>query len=75
MKKSLWLALVDHDEVPGTRCELFFQANEPSDRQVKARFSDLPKKDQKQLSVAGMFDLSFMFTTTAFQNAMKALKD
>lgn len=56
MSKKLWVAMVQHVSVPGCRAALFYQAKEPSDRAIKARFADVAKP--AELEVDGVYDLS-----------------
>lgn len=55
MTKKLWLALVEHESVPGTVPYFFYMENEPSDPFVKRRTGYSPKSE---LSVVGMFDIT-----------------
>ena len=56
MTKKLWLATVEHVEVPGTLPTLFFQENEPTDDEIKSRFSS--SASSEELEIAGLFNLS-----------------
>ncbi|MGY6257322.1 hypothetical protein ACXIVK_28075 [Paraburkholderia caledonica] len=57
-EKRLWIALVEHESVPGTRPVLITQANEPSDAEIFSRFRD--EADAAELAVVGVFDLSHL---------------
>ncbi|WP_245176303.1 hypothetical protein [Cupriavidus sp. AcVe19-6a] len=52
----LWLALVDHQIVPGTRPVLFAQPTEPLDPDIFSRLGTDASADE--LQVSGLFDLS-----------------
>ncbi|WP_321820800.1 MULTISPECIES: hypothetical protein [unclassified Burkholderia] len=55
----LWVAMVGHEMVPGTRTVAFFQVDEPSDEQILSRFADVdPGEGTAHLVVEGVFDLT-----------------
>lgn len=54
--KKLWVALVEHNVVPGVRAAVFFQAQEPGDKAIKARFKDDAKPSE--LQVTHVMDMS-----------------
>ncbi|CAN7777033.1 hypothetical protein [Caballeronia sp. LjRoot31] len=54
--RRLWVAMVEHEAIPGTRAVLFFQANEPADDAILGRFSE--DASPEDLSIAGLYDLS-----------------
>lgn len=56
----LWLALVDHQVVPGTRPVLFAQPTEPQDPEIFSRFSADAGADE--LEVSGLYDLSLVIS-------------
>lgn len=57
----LWIALVDHQEVPGTRVVLFSQPKEPTDDAILGRFRS--ECDVSELKVVGTFDLTHAVDT------------
>lgn len=59
-KMKLWMALVEHREVPGTRLQFFYQEHEPTDTEVFARFEDsIPQSEWAELEVTDMFDVTW----------------
>jgi len=52
----LWIAMVDHKYVPGTRLALFHQVAEPLDEEIFARFAE--DAEAEELTVAGLFDFA-----------------
>lgn len=58
MKKKLWLAVVSHEIIPGTRIHCFHQKEEPKDRQILRRAALNNGGDSKELSVDSVFDLN-----------------
>lgn len=56
--KKLWLALVEHQVVPGTVPVLLYAEDEPSDFEV-VHAPQFAGQETPQLVVVGMFDLSF----------------
>jgi hypothetical protein len=63
----LWVALVEHDVVPGTRAVLFFQDDEPSDDAVFERFSE--DASPEDLAVVGLYDLAHVGEVDQLSNA------
>ncbi|WP_211634706.1 hypothetical protein [Paraburkholderia domus] len=58
--KRLWLAMVEHETVPGTRIVLSFQSAEPADEEILSRFSDVATPEE--LEISGLFDVSHALT-------------
>lgn len=54
--RRLWVALVEHEMVPGTRAVLFYQSYEPADDAIFGRFSEDASPDS--LSITGLYDLA-----------------
>lgn len=58
MAKKLWLAMVGHESVPGTKLKLLYQEAEPEDREIIPHFAD-ETDDLQNLCVIGVFDVSW----------------
>ena len=54
--QRLWVAIVEHEAIPGTRAVLFLQTNEPADDAILGRFSE--DASPEDLSITGLYDLS-----------------
>lgn len=55
--KDLWVALVEHESIPGTHLHLLFQASEPSDDEI-LRVAASAEYPIDKLYVAGVFSIS-----------------
>lgn len=61
MKNKLWVAMVDHEEVPGTKLQFFFQETEPTAGEIFPLFAqdvDEEEDPMEVLMVTGMFDVT-----------------
>lgn len=66
---GLWVALAEHETVPGTKPALFAQLGEPGDAEIFSRFSD--DASPNELKVVGVFDLSHLIKVDqASRNAL-----
>lgn len=60
--KTLWLATVEHTEMPGTKLKLLYQENEPTDDEITSAFAgevgngELPSA---VLVVTGVLDVTW----------------
>lgn len=59
MKKTLWLALVEHEFAPGARTYLHYQEGEPTDAEITARAAADNGGNEKELEVVGLFSISY----------------
>lgn len=63
--KKLWMATVEHRQVPGTRVKVLYQAAEPTAPEVRKHFESLLDADEvpaRALKVTGIFDFSHELT-------------
>lgn len=64
-KKTLWLAIVVHEIVPGSKDYLYFQEEEPTDEEVIARAAADNGGNGDELSVDDVINLSYAFQSKA----------
>lgn len=58
--KKLWLAIVEHHDVPGVDSHILFQQDEPGDNQVLDLAAARSGCETKDLEVIGIFNLSYV---------------
>lgn len=56
--KKLWLVIVGHDEVPGVQSQWFWQALEPTDVEVVARYKETMPGELHQIRTEMLLDMT-----------------
>jgi hypothetical protein len=70
--EKLWVATVEHNEIPGVIPTLFFQEEEPIDKDIKQRFIRSAKPSE--MTVTAVFDLSHIVENdNASRKALEAM--